>query len=329
MVALFLLLSTVLLFTGVSKLSDTKKKLGQAEKKLEGFYKRDPFPSKENVEREEENVKVLNEWSDRLLGVLTDHDFGEVMQSPSLLMRLLGDKKNELLNEAQQSGTILPDDFSFGFRRYFGADAPLPAPGDVAKLNHQLIVAESICKLFYKEGVTAINKIERQEFEVKQADTKTPVRRWSTTTSVKQEKEVAKEVKKEKKKTEFDASSVYAKLPFTFEFEAKEKVLRSILNELVKNKFFIVVTKLSMVSKGESLIVAQPREVIKERVDGAGAGVVTEDVNNEKTSDENLVPPRNLRLVSGGNLERQLLVTMEIDVYTFLKSENAGKKDGK
>ncbi len=330
--ALLLLLSTVLLFTGVSKLSDTKKKLGQAEKKLEGFYKRDPFPSKENVEREKENVEVFDEWFSRLLVVLTEHDLGEVMQSPSLLMRLLGDKKNELLNEARQSGTVLPDDFAFGFSRYFGTDAPLPAPGDVAKLNHQLIIAESVCKLFYKEGVTAIHKIERQEFEVKQVDTKTPVRRWSTTTSAKPEKTVEKNVKtQEKKKPEFDISSVYTKLPFSFEIEVKEKVLRSILNELARDDLFIVVTKMSLTAKGKSLVVAQPREVIRGGAGGDDSDVAGEEVSDgeKASSNENLVPPRNLRLVSGGNLERPLLVTMEMDVYTFLKSENVSGNDGK
>ena len=90
---------------------------------------------------------------------------------------------------------------------------------------------------------------------------------------------------------------------------------------------------MSLTAKGESLVVAQPREVIRGGAGGDDSDVVGEEEevsDDEKaSSNENLVPPRNLRLVSGGNLERPLLVTMEMDVYTFLKSENVSGNDGK
>ena len=155
-----------LLLKGISRLEKTKRKLNMSINTLKDFYQKDPFPSDKNVAQTKQNLKVLQHWSDRLITKLREKQIEPTAEkSPSIFMRLLSGKSNELIEYAKANSVHLPQDFAFGFNRYFASSVP-PVPEDVPKLTQQLLIIEKLCKTLFKERIKEVSTISRNKFEV-------------------------------------------------------------------------------------------------------------------------------------------------------------------
>jgi hypothetical protein len=304
-VAVFLCLAVVMLARGVNKFKDTERELDDAMKRLRNFYFKNPFPSDENVNRARQNVAVLNEWSDKLLAALREEELNIENRSPTYLMDLLGDKKDEFAAKAKKSGTTISDDFWFGFDRYFQPDV-VPDPADVRKLTHQLIVVENLCNILFEEEADEIVDVTRDVFE---KGVVAPGGRPSP--RVRRNALEREELEEDPKKVMQD--SLYDKLHFVLEFNTCEVNLWNVMNRIASHEIFMVVTSLELHNKKKNMHPIVPKTI-------EGATVLDEEgVPIDKFKG---VPPRRHRMVSGKesgivDVEIPMTVSMEIDVYAF------------
>jgi len=274
-----------LLFKGINRLSNTRKKLEKSMMELSNYYRNDPFPSEENVAQEKKNVEVLQNWFGELIRNLRE---GQIEpkedKSPSTFMDLLGDRKNGLIKLAKSSGAALPKNFAFGFDRYFASSVP-PAPDDVPRLTQQLTIIEDLCKVLLEERVKEIVAIGRSEFEDKRSRAASDIKNADTG----------------------GMDDLYTKMHFVFEFKAKENSVWSILNCLTSHHMFIIPTLLQFEKQGEDILGSKPKgEESRE--------------SEEKAADRfDDFPSRRERLVCGQEFETPMMVKLEVDVYTFLK----------
>lgn len=273
-----------LLFRGINRLSDTRKKLEKSMTELSDYYRKDPFPSEENVAREKENVETLRNWSGELLKNLRE---GQIEpkedQNAMAFMDLLKNGRVMLKKSADSSGTVLPKDFAFGFDRFFATGEP-PMARDVPRLIQQLTVIEELCKVFFEERVKEIVTISRSEFEGKESHDASDIKSADTG----------------------GMGDLYTKMHFVFGFNAKESSLRGVLNRVTGHKIFIVPTLLQF-GKKDSDVRSAPEPK------GEGSSESTEKVG--KGFDDFQL--RRKRVVCGREFETPMMVKLEVDVYTF------------
>lgn len=295
-----------ILFKGVSQLNKTKEKLEHSKTVLNGFYRKDPFPSEENVVQEKENVQILNNWFSELMRSLREGQIESEEKSPSVFMGFIGDKKNKLLELGRMGGTVLPENFAFGFDRYFAENSALPAPGDVPRLTQQLIIVEKLCKVFFEERTKEISRVVREEFE--DATGPSDYRRKSRHRSSQRHEPPTVQ---NKNTGIIGEDSLYAKQHLIFEFKAKENTVLNILNRLANHEMFIVVSLLQF--EKEKPDVFPPQSRVEDKPEGS-FGQNSDEKSPERSKD---VPSRRDRMVCGKELEWPMRVKLELDVYTF------------
>lgn len=295
-----------LLFRGVREFAGTENELRQSVELLKSYYRMNPFPSDENIDHERRNVDVLRDNLVRLLESLREGQLEEVQRSPSAFMAMLGETRNRLLRAASAAGTVLPQEFAFGFDRYFESSAALPAPEDVPTLTRQLLSIEALCKTLFESGVAEVAVLERQHVEGVRAGSPAGVpggrrARPRTGADVPVTGGVIAGV-------DLDEEDLYSRLRFRFVVRAREAAVLDVLNRLAADPLFVVVNRVEF-SKTQADI----------RTVSARAATPAERQREE-------VPSRAKRIVSGKELERPMRVTLELDVYRFrMESVAEGK----
>ncbi len=290
-----LLVAGFLLYRGVVSLNKVKSDLKSAEDSLDRLYKKNPFPSEDNVKVERDNTSLLTTWKAKLLNELRK---GQIVpdrdKSPSAFISILTEKVKELTDQAAQlHPETVGENFAFGFGRYFTADGARPDPMHVPRLTQQLLIVEGLTKVLLEEEVGRIALIEREEFEVE--------KRGAPNLS-----EVGI----------IGETNLFAKLHFTFEVATDEEALLGILNRFAKYDQFVVVTSVNM-SKSVPDVKDATRAVDEREEDE------DEDVDFDApqtptpTGVESNAMTREERVVSGSELERPMMVRLDVDVYWF------------
>lgn len=320
-----------LLYRGYREFSMASVKLGQFTSQRRSYYDKEPFPSAENLQREKENVDVLNGWVDRLLESLRRGQVEPQRVTPSGFRKVFNDTQQALLARARSNGIEVGEGFAFGFDHY--ATGELPVPTDVPRLTQQLAIIEEICKIFFEEGVGEIVFIERDEFEGGPTDVGAPgspssssrrtrpgVRRpsrpgGSPSQTARSDAGILKE------------GALFSQLHFQFGLESKEAPLLAALNRLAAHDMFVVIGSVSFEKTADDV-----RAAVTEKAEPkvgrpvARAGLL--DVLNGVESGEGAasaqpeaVPrpfvSRHERVVSGPELEQPMRVNLELDVYRF------------
>jgi hypothetical protein len=345
-------LSGFLLFKGIRQFASAEVKLKRSVSMLRNYYVRNPFPSTANVDKEVENVRVVEEWYGKLLGALKGGEIAPQQKTPSTFMTLLSNTKNALVAQArpnQPSGTALPKDFAFGFDRYM-AIGSLPAPADVPRLTQQLMITEQICRILFEERARGLLAIRRDEFEdvaappqEGAAPSARPLTRLPVTPEAAGEGVGQPKPDEVKQAGILKEGALYARMHFSVSFKATEKELLGILNRLSRHDMFAVVSSLRM-DKAENDVAA-----VKSAPAGPAADVESPRATSpsaEKTSARARRSPgraaaapapevasgsepapaeekakatgtRLERLVCGPAMEKPMTVKMELDVYRF------------
>jgi hypothetical protein len=219
---------------------DAEVDAGLAEQmsQLEHLLQTKPAPARENIEI----VKKDREQADRLYSNL----LATVSQSrnetppdlrPVGFLQLMASSFNRLRQAADANRVKLQDGFAFGFGRYAGPPATLPArnlpPEDARRvldlLVKQLAAIDQISTLLVTNRVDEINQIHRAEVEPGG-----PSEAAGLAISN-------------------DPKALYQVLPFEFQFTCTSEALRGFLNSLTQSKWFFVVRRLQIAGEAPAM----------------------------------------------------------------------------
>jgi len=144
---------------------------------------------------------------------------------PVNFLQLMASSFSHLRQAATNNSVKLPDNFAFGFGRYAGPPATLPArnlsPDDTKKvldlLVKQLSAIDQISTLLINNHVAEITQIRRSEVEPGGGGEALNMQISN------------------------DPKGLYEVLPFEFQFSGTSKALQGFLNDLTQSKWFFVV----------------------------------------------------------------------------------------
>ena len=175
--------------------------------------------------------------------------------------------------------------------RVWGCRGSLPSPDHVPRLMEQLIIVQNLWQVLCQEGISAVSRIQRDEFEgglVGRAGAALAAR-------IKDAGLIGED-------------ELFARFHFVFEFSAREQALISVLNRLASHKLFIVVTNMDIIKSGPDI--REPAPVVAD-----------EEAPQPAEGGEVAAPPVLQRTVCGRTVEEPMRVTLEIDVYRFREKE--------
>lgn len=288
---LLVALSGYLLYRGINALDRTEVKLNEAEESLKGLHRSDPFPTTENMKKENQNVLLLEEGLAKMMESLKA---GQVQPkanvTPSTFMTLFFAKRTELMNKAHEHGTAVPPDFAFGFDRYCTQSSPLPPPADLPLLSEQLAIIENLSSIIIEERANNLIKITREDTNaVPDAGSVSPA----------------------SKPKQGGGGHLYTKLHFTVELKAKEAALLGILNRIANDKMFMAVSSLKVDKEGPDVLEVNLPQAGPDYVEVAKPAGGT-NAHALATS-----PSGEPELMCGLKLEKPMKIRLTIDVYKF------------
>ena len=235
---------------------------------------------------------------------------------------------------AQSSNVKIPEQFAYGFDRYFKGE--LPRREEVRRLLIQVNAVENVCRALFEGGIAEITKVERQMFDQQSATAAGPVEGGGLalllgrpTTEIVQESALGTEVGR-------DPDDLFTWERVTVEFSTKEAALWQAINRLLSASAFIVINRLTVTNP-------TPRPELK-RTEGDNRSGSTElPIRRVSSSLPSTVPParevaglpgergegrvalpptREERIVAGR--DEVLQVRVEVAVFRFNKSASVG-----
>lgn len=328
---LLFIFAAIMLFRGIRQFGVAEANLAAARSTLDGFYKRQPFASDDNVATIKSNAESIQEWTRDLLDVAKRKQVDpDPTKSPSVFINMLAKVRNSLQAKAQQSGVEIDPEFGFGFDRYVKGE---PATTDfVPRLIQQLMIINGVCNILIDEKAKEIQSIEREQFDgvrgaaasgqrarrsrrVASAAPNVGMLRASAVPAGKPSSMAGK----------FEEDALDTKMKFVFSFTSKEHSLLNILNKLTRSEMFIVVTSVDVESLApeeddlEKALEARVGSTSKRRgtssVDGLFGDPKTADV--KPVSAFKRTPSRQERVILGGKAEHPIKVRIEMEVYRF------------
>lgn len=164
----------VMLFLTRGDYVEVKNKLQNAERAYKGLTESNPFPSAENVTVMQTNLQRAVDFYVELQDRLCQNPNPDPSLGAAQFNVLLQDTFKTLKKEADwqgatedESGTLLPEPFYFGFKQYTGA---LPDEGDIPRLIRQLGVIQAVSTLLFDNRVASLDSVDREIFEAGLAD---------------------------------------------------------------------------------------------------------------------------------------------------------------
>jgi hypothetical protein len=285
--AALLAAAIMLLIRDKGRLAAARADLAKGQKKLDSYYVKDPFPSRENVAAQQASARELQSRFDALMQTLREGQTQPEERSPSNFIRLLGDKCAELRETGRRHGVELPANFTFGFGRYLGeGSGALPAPDHVPRLMEQLAIVDTLCALCVQQGVTAIDGIQRDEFEGPREGERPPPGTYGES------------VRHAGLLREGD---LFTRLRFVLDLRVRERALVGVLNDLARHRMFMVVKHVEIQKQSTD---------VKTAAETRGT---TEADREKKPADMT----RQERIVSGVPVEAPMRVRVVVEVYRF------------
>ncbi len=349
-VVLLLVSAAFLLIRGIMQFNDSEARLVLAKKRLKELYDKAPFPSQVNVDKEKENVTILNEWFMKFVAAMRKSQIEPVQKSPTVFLSLLQGKVPELIQQGNASSKVVADDFGFGFERYLTSGTP-PEPNDVPRLTQQLMIVEKLCEVLFSAKVEKVLEIQREMFEenVDAANAEAAARPGAAggrgraaPVSGKGKTAVSSSKLLNKNAGLLREEDLYARFRFIADFKAKESVVLEVLNQLARNEMFIVVVSIDAARESSDLADIKLKMTPPASATAAQTQVVAADplaflnapaaaataqspasaqisTNAEKASVQ--VPEEKLarleRIVCGPDFEKTIRVKLMLDVYRF------------
>lgn len=309
----------VLLFKFRAEYARVQSDLQTSLVTLDRLHQRDPFPTRENVERVKANLEDLEAYLDELLGALSrDQVTTEDMERAAFPAEIERTARR-LRALAGEKGVDLAEGVAFGFQRY--AAGNLPAQEHVPRLVVQLRTVEALCSLLFNAGISELVSVEREVFDIErtQEPELSPAvgRRPGRAPAVVAAPTVTVEPE--------GVEGLYTKERYKVTFFGTDPVVRDVFNTMTANPMLMIVRNLELRNElglGGSPPAAQltarlqPRDAARPPVGGVPGA----------PRDPTMTAARPLqhddRVVAG---RERVRVIMELDVYRF---EDHGQEEG-
>lgn len=306
------LATAVITVSGISKATTLKVDMQNSFSKLQNFFKKNPFPSAENVEVEKKNLEglqaryeaLLKELSTSEVVVAGDHTPGSFSKTCEETVNTL----RKLAPKGEGDASVIVPGFNFGFERYDISKNGLPADQkDVPRLLRQLKMIDMLVRVFYGAEIIKIDKVLREEFDSSSSEeTKSRSRgragkRGSATTTT-------AEVTLDKLETEPLSGVPFTldRQSFGFVFIAREKAIFTLMDRIEAMWPFAQISKVEFTKSANDVVLPSSAG------ETPAVAAVAEVAGISK-------PPagRTSRIVSGALREAPVRVAMTIDIYTF------------
>lgn len=286
-VALFMLVR----FQGAYQ--DVNRELKDSLQRLDRLYRRDPYPSDENVVMAQSNLVVLHGYFTNLFASLKKDQVEPAKMEPAEFPLLLEKTIRKQMGRAAELGIALPPRFAFGFDRY--ALGELPGEADVPRLVVQVKMIEELCQALFEAKISEVVSIQRQVFEQGASEAMAGQRggrgRGMMMPAMAEPAPVvgAQEW--------VDPSGLFSREHFAITFKARDAGIWGVLNELAGSRMFAVVSRVEFVNDNPLPKAVPPGGVLP-----AGSA------KPETVAQES-------RVVAGRELVQAVV---EVDVYRFL-----------
>lgn len=324
-VALIVVVAGYLVYNGISQSNEARQDRDDNFESYERTFKKaDPFPDDDNIRRMGENIDVMSQGYDKLIG-----DLGEgVALAPVATDAEFGRRREEVLNRltaaapiGHSGSRIIPQDFMFGFDAY--------RDGHAANLRHiprlllQLDIIDTVVREMYAANIFALNEVSREVFEggaseaLAEEEESGRGRRGRRGRRASRDESSPQEVSGSGADISGDLTDIDVPLnrqKFHFAFDAKEDSLVDLLNRLSSLPMYVAVTRLEFDKAGEDTA-AERAAVERPARQGRRAGGRKAD--NKEESAEDAPTGRLARLFSGRNLESPVHVQLDIEVYNI------------
>lgn len=295
-----------LMFKGISQFGSAKEKLDMTVNSLCSFYKKNPFPTKENITKENKNLDQIHQWFGQLVDVVTAGQIERRDVTPSSFMTQYNQIRNKIVTAANKPVEIVARDNDFGFASY--AEGNLPVAVDVPRLMQQMLITERLAMIMIESKVKKINKITREEFDSVSSKESSPRKAASRRRGRGGRRGSIDSTKTTSSLKTIRKTDVYEVQSFSVEFSAKEGVCLDVLNRFSRDDLFIVVTGVEFIKEAKDL------KMPKLDVTKGDTGEL--DVAALKDADSATLV-RQQRRVSGAAVDTPMTVRVNLDVYTF------------
>ena len=341
-VLLFLVVA-FLLVRSIQSYNEGNTNYRSQRSKLEKYLKKAPFPSKENVALEVSNAGQIDSWFDDVITRLMAGNIQpRTQRSPSKFVSVYGAMQSALNQYARKQTVAVEENFTYGFDFYSGTGT-LPAPDDVPRLMAQLEMVTRLSRVLFDARVKQLTAIERPVFEAAAKASMAPsASKRSARPS--RSKENARPSRSRSPKrgrkgkstvgTGASAAATRAEVArglfkterFVFTFKAKESALMEALNSLATIREFVIVHSVTL-TKPVPALVPDATAPTGGGATAASAGDPLAMLGLAAQPGAGPAPDappvvEEVRFVSGLAFEIPLDVTLELDVYTFLRKDS-------
>lgn len=299
------------LFSAMMKKGAAADARNEAYGELKNIYSSKVFPNEPNIVRVKEDQKALEAWLGTVSNLVHKGDLQVDKESPTSFKQLLLDTVRALSAQPGSiGGKVVPAGFFFGFDKYLGESASLPAPEHVDRLTRQLKIIEMICKELYAAKILSIEAVSRETFEEGASADKAQDDSASgkKKRSKKDDASRGKAAVKQHAAPSAQTSDLFTKQRFTFVFKARPEAFVDALNRLAAMDLFVVVAETEFRKADDPLTKREAAKKAKESSSSAGAAAAPVDPASV---------PHAERIVTDPGLEPPVSVKIDVDVFSF------------
>ncbi|HIE11797.1 MAG TPA: hypothetical protein EYP62_09295 [Kiritimatiellae bacterium] len=160
----FLCAAAVFLWRGWQAYHAITVELENQHAQLVRLQARSPYPSEANVRTVAGNFARIERFLSQVISSLRTNQVQPIRIEPADFPAVLEKEIRYLSREAAEAQVILPEDFTFGFEQYVRGKIPLAS--DVERLTVQLQQVRRICSLLFSAGISELDDLRRQEFDL-------------------------------------------------------------------------------------------------------------------------------------------------------------------
>jgi hypothetical protein len=146
-----------------TKMQDEKAKeaaIGDFKAKLETLYQQNPYPSSENTQaaqKAQEKLQAMLKEVGRFYPLAQTNNTNPITNS-KLKLKFIG-ITDDLRNQAQRAGVVLPTNFYFSFTRQY--QLMQLATNSLETLNDQLLDVQALCEVLFKTQIPELLLLRR------------------------------------------------------------------------------------------------------------------------------------------------------------------------
>lgn len=339
--ALLLLAMAFLLVRSIQQHGEGNRTYKSQSSKLQQYLKKAPFPSQENVDVEVDNAQNIDVWFDDVISRLMAGNIqSRGQRSPSKFVSVYGAMQSALNQYARKQTVMVDPGFTYGFDHYSGTGA-LPAPDDVPRLMAQLEMITRLSRVFFDARIKQLVAIKRPVFESAAIASMSPASapaaarpsrsRPPSRSSSRRRRSApsprAVPASSSARSARDVSRELFKKERFVITFKAKESALMEALNSLATIREFVIVHSVTLAKPVPALVPEVSSPIASATADGSDPLAMlglTGQPAPDGAAERIVTPPpekKAAHFVSGIQLEIPLDVTLELDVYTFIREQ--------